>query len=1242
MRLYRLGSLGLLLVLFLNVIPARAAVPSPVAAAARPPAVLLDHADSRGLADLVQSGAQLLADYGAFSLWQLADTPAGSRLGLARLPRAGMRIDLRGLVIDSSAARPEPDLPAGLSSPVQPGETEQFWLVQFAGPLQDAWLDQLRAQGLEITACLPEDACLLWGASPALGVAQLGSLVRWQGAFHPAYRLHPDLRPGGALRSAGGEVEVTIQVLDNPAGQDALRALSSLAASVPAPAHRVINLLDIQARVAVARLDGLASLAAVYNIEPYAPPQKNDEMQDQILAGNIALSSGNTTASGPGYLAWLASIGASSDPADYPILDIVDDGVDSGNVNNILHPDFYAYHDGQPPSSRIQFLKSCLANGSTSGEDGHGNLNAGIAAGYNAQSGFPYHDAAGYSLGLGVSPYGRLASTKIFGDAYDASACDNSYTGIVRRAYAAGARITSNSWGTVGYPYYNAGAQEYDQLTRDADPSTPGNQEMLHIFSAGNGGKYSPPQRSTLGTPGTAKNVMTVGATDLPRDILTSDGNGCNHASSASADNIADYSSRGPTYDGRMKPDLVAPGTHIQGPASQVIPPDVYTGSGICGAASGDQRYYPAGQTLYTWSTGTSHATPAVAGAVQLAWERYFATTHTTPSPAMLKAILLNTPRYLSGVDAGDNLPSPNQGWGMPDLTSTFDSRAHYYYDQHHIFAKSGEIFAFNGTVPDPGKPLHITLAWTDAPGATIGPATVNNLNLRVTIGGITYLGNVFSAGQSAQDGFPDTLNNVENVYLPAGFATGTPFTVEVEAANIAGDGVPGNSDPTDQDFALVLSNAEVQPQPFLSITGVTWQKSAGSINPNSPIEPGQSASLSVNLENAAYGQTATVVQATLQVGSGLASITQPTSAYSDLPPGGVSPNLVPFTLTVSPSQACGSLLQLQLSLDYTFESGGETVQETEILPLPALFTARLRTQTYSYTGSPKTIYDPPPVGQAPPPTILPIYLDFPSPPLRITASVSLTHPRPADLVLSLQRGSGQAVTLASKRGGTASGFDHLIFDDNASLSITTQSNPPAGALLTGTYRPETPLANLLDGSPATGSWALRVSDTKTLNNGSFDSASLSMTYQLCGVLDPPPQLSIASISWQEVPGSSNQDGLLDPGETANLDITLQNNNLSAPATDLTVHLADLSGLLQVIQGTSPYPGIGDGARGANQIQFTVLVLGSHPCGDDLPFKLQASYTYDQGTGSTPGAQALTHFLSCQKEWLPLLKNLSP
>jgi hypothetical protein len=104
-------------------------------------------------------------------------------------------------------------------------------------------------------------------------------------------------------------------------------------------------------------------------------------------------------------------------------------------------------------------------------------------------------------------------------------------------------------------------------------------------------------------------------------------------------------------------------------------------------------------------------------------------------------------------------------------------------------------------------------LVWTDAPGHGLGedtPAWVNDLDLSITANGQTYYGNNFgSDGLSQPGGSPDFMNNTEGVFLDK-ILTGD-ITITVTGANIAGDGVPGVGDGTDQDFALVLYYSEIE-----------------------------------------------------------------------------------------------------------------------------------------------------------------------------------------------------------------------------------------------------------------------------------------------------------------------------------------------------------------------------------------------------------------------------------------------
>ncbi len=347
----------------------------------------------------------------------------------------------------------------------------------------------------------------------------------------------------------------------------------------------------------------------------------------------------------------------------------------------------------------------------------------------------------------------------------------------------------NNSWGfndpdVLGA--YTPVSQAYDAFVRDAQPAVPGNQELVEIKSAGNNGNGS----QTVSAPGTGKNLITVGATENVRAFGGADRS---LVGDAAADNITErvgFSGRGPTDDGRLKPDLMAPGTHVASTRSQA---SGFNNNGISGTnASGDPF-----NSFYTASSGTSHSAPAVAGAAALI-RQFFSSLGTgafTPSPAMTKALLVNNARDL-GIDYYA------QGFGLVNLDATLATAGRSFSDQTQRLDDSGEAATRTLTVPDAGAAVTVTLAWTDPPGPTGGDAWVNDLDLEVQAGEQLYYGN----------GAPDPRNNVEKVVIPPGVSG--PITVRVRAVNIAGDGVPGIGDATDQDFALVSANAVGPPPP--------------------------------------------------------------------------------------------------------------------------------------------------------------------------------------------------------------------------------------------------------------------------------------------------------------------------------------------------------------------------------------------------------------------------------------------
>ena len=659
--------------------PARAASAQQ---AAPNPRVIVDASDSETLARLQTSGAKLLADYGAFSLWQLA---APSRAPeLANNPSVTTLNDFNtiflrdGNVVDTSTPRASVRNERGLQSlstssrlAQARSSAPQLWLTQFVGPVKDEWLDALRRLGLQIVAYMPNNAYVVWGDGAALAKldaqattfqtsrvleprGSAATFVQWAGAYQPNYRLAPALQTL-ATNGSADLIDVTVQIYNTANVTTTLATIAAPATQIYLRSNAAPNQIPftrVSLRLPANKLAEFASLADVFNVEPYIKPTKNDARQAQIVAGNVTVSGGKLIPNGPTYLAWLQSMGVPTSAAAYPILAVVDDGLDVGG-DTPANPEFYELGSTANPDRLVANL-NCTSSPAANGIAGHGNLNAGIAVGYNDGTAIKTKDAAGYRYGLGISPYARVVGIKIFADdgSFDIPLCNNAFGEVVRQQYAAGARISSNSWGAPAAGAYNSDSQEYDQLVRDADPLSAGNQEMLEVFSAGNDGG-SNGTAYTIGSPGTGKNVLTVGAGENVRDQGVADGCGTTQADSGF--DIIGFSSRGPTNDSRIKPDLIAPGTHVSGPASRAAG---YNGTGVCGGAGStpgtNNPYYPANQISYTWSSGTSHSAPAVAGAATLAYEYYTRVLDPTkaPSAAMLKALLLNTGRYLSGVGA--------------------------------------------------------------------------------------------------------------------------------------------------------------------------------------------------------------------------------------------------------------------------------------------------------------------------------------------------------------------------------------------------------------------------------------------------------------------------------------------------------------------------------------------------------------------------------------------------------------
>ena len=1060
--------------------------------------VLVDAKALAAQAELGRLGASRLADYGSFSLWRVPEAAVGTLPEQATVRDDFDRIPLRGTVIDTrSGAGP---VPADLRQTRVAGG--QLWLVQFVGPVKDAWLAEVRDLGLEPVIYMPHNAYVVFGGGSSLArldqLAAASPSIQWTGEYHPFYRLSPEVLDAARTLPAGEMVDVTVQLLNCKRTGQSLAALRGMGGVLRRSASQTLQFTNVSLQLPAGRLVAVANWPDVFNVERWVAPELHDEVQDQIVAGNILSSGGAVVPSGAGYLGWLASKGFPTTAASYPVVAVVDDGFDNGTTSP-LHPDFHELGLLANPS-RVSFVGNCTTDTSGNGIAGHGNLNTGIVGSYNDLAGSPHQDVNGYRIGLGVSPYGRMSSTKVFTNAgiWSDVNCGGTNAGVVANAIAGGAGLTSNSWGSPVGGAYTVDAQEYDALTRDSVPGTRGNQEMLHVFSAGNDG----PVANSIGSPGTAKNVFTVGATESVRDNGVNDG--CGESNADDADDCANFSSRGPTDDGRVKPDITAPGTHVQGPASQ---DPGYTGTGVCGAASGP--YYPLGQTLYTWSSGTSHSCPAVSGALSLAWHHYgtVLSPGNTASPAMLKALMVNAARYLDGLNTGGNLPHTAQGWGSVDLGALTDGGARYLVDQTVTFAATGDTHAVTGSVVDSARPFRVTLAWTDAPGSTTGNAYVNDLDLEVTVGGVTYKGNVFTGAYSAPGGTADPRNNVEGVFVPAG-ASG-PVSVRVVAANVAGDGVPGNGDATDQDFALVVSNFTQALTPVLQAGAATLVAEQLCAPANGVPDPNEVVTLDLTVNNLGSAATANAVGTLLPTG-GVVSPDGPHD-YGAIPIAGSATQS--FTFRVDPAATCGGSITLSLQLQDGAADLG-TVTWTIPLGVPSSGAP----VTTSYTGPAVAIPDNSAAGVDVSLAVAGVIgsignlvFSFDRDPAGVCsagigdASAGLDHTWVGDLIVKLTSPAGTTVTLMSRPGGignSGNNFCDTVLDDAGLTSI--QAIVPAGAPFSGTFAPNSPLS-AFDGQDPNGTWVLNVSDNQGADTGSVRRFSLAITPTLWTCCIPFP-----------------------------------------------------------------------------------------------------------------------------------------
>ena len=788
--------------------------------------------------------------------------------------RMDTRVNLPGASFDPLVSLREGTIRPGEKSF---GTDAGYYVVQLGVTPTDELLDSLKATGVEILQYVPHQAFFVYGPAQAMESVASHSRVRWVGRYRseakPSLVLREQLAgfrrgraPGkgitGLQRTGRNTAVFDVSVFSNA---DLMGSASSIAIRT---GGRIRNLIELPSNFfnvvriegSIDRIESAADVDAVFSIESWSTPRREDEIASHIVAGNYV---GNTVAP-PGFNP-LTQFGVNGLNTT---IGVVDDGV------------------GIPGDGGFYVTASNAVNGplrgATTGAEGHGHLQASIIAG---DSPFSSLDLNGYNYGSGLAPKANIVNIPLLRTGYTGTEADTA-NDVVTTVGPNGVPgfISNNSWGfgTNGNSYDSYAAQ-FDGFVRDA--STAGTIDpLMMVFSAGNSGT------SGLTRPKVAKNILAVAATENVRPDLNSSGG------VGAADNLEqlpNFSSRGPAADSRVKPDISAPG------------------DAITGGRSGTDALFGNIDTFHRVSSGTSHAAPLVAGAAALFTE-YWKNTHagSNPSPAMVKAALINGTVDVTGSGATAARPNGSEGWGRINLKNVLNTGATIsYFDQDSVLSDVGQIRNYTGAVPDSGRPVRISLVWTDPPGST-DPALVNDLDLEVLVDGKKYLGNAMNLGSSVIGGASDNRNNVENVFLPSGISG--PISIRVIARALNGDGVLGNADTTDQHFAIVVFNGSVAPSSLASPEGGTPNILLG----NNLIEPSECNLVSIPVTNLG-ASTATSVTATLSTTSPGVSVTVANASYPNIAPGATASSSSPFQVSTDNTVACASNVDLVLTVSY-------------------------------------------------------------------------------------------------------------------------------------------------------------------------------------------------------------------------------------------------------------------------------------------------------------------------------------
>src|SRR5689334_4716053 len=462
-------------------------------------------------------------------------------------------IILRTGIFDPAAQQPDFS-----SVGAAPATASSYAIVQFQpGHLADR--KALARHGIDFLGYVPNNAYYVRLGGLGLDALNRDPAVRWAGIVQPAMKLDPRLWSGARLTSPAkqpdGNYEIYVSAFRGVPASAIASALQKLVPGVRITAQslRADATQYVRASVSVSALDGLiraaTSIDGVAFIEPWIQPRYHN-------SGAIGAIQGNSTAScpgsgpvcgptpiwdhgilGSGQIAGIADSGTTPNAAwfttlnkgsgDHVAITLADDPPPVPPTVGNLFPDNkilgYWVQPGAFPYDAGVFHGTHTTGtlvGDASGTFG--------ATTYLASTPLlPNHELAD-----GMAPNAQLLFQDIGADS-STSVTVLDFEGTIEQSFNGGARLHNNSWGAPTGGVYDGDDQNLDRATHRLE-------DILVVMSAGNDG----PNPGTIGSPGNAKNALTVGA--------------LGHAGSTT---IAGFSSRGPTADGRRKPDITAPGS---------------------------------------------------------------------------------------------------------------------------------------------------------------------------------------------------------------------------------------------------------------------------------------------------------------------------------------------------------------------------------------------------------------------------------------------------------------------------------------------------------------------------------------------------------------------------------------------------------------------------------------------------------------------------------------------------------